>query len=231
MKILISVVSHDQQVLVENLLRSMDRYIKCSTHQVIIVLTENCRTSNYASSEKFELKRINNLRQKGFGANHNAAFERFESDFFFIVNPDILLTEILDLDLIVNYVLDFKIDIGSPVILNWSGIVEDYKRSDISFWNLLKRKIFKSHQERFDWLAGMFLVVSSESFGKLRGFDSKFFMYVEDCDLSMRARKAGMNVEDLNDFSVVHDARRSSLRSFKHLKWHLTSLFKYWFLK
>jgi GT2 family glycosyltransferase len=85
--------------------------------------------------------------------------------------------------------------------------------------------------EKFDWLAGMFLVVNSISFRKLQGFDTDFFMYVEDCDLSMRARKAGMKIGDLEGFSVVHDARRASTKSFKHLRWHITSLLRYWFLK
>lgn len=51
--------------------------------------------------------------------------------------------------------------------------------------NLLQRKFLKNNMEKFDWLAGMFLVVNSTSFKKLQGFDTVFFMYVEDCDLSM----------------------------------------------
>lgn len=231
MKILISIVSHNQQDLVESLLRSIDDFVVTQLHEVVLVLTENTVSANNGNSKRFELLKINNLRKKGFGTNHNAVFESHESDFFIILNPDILLTKTFDIDLLVDGLNASKADISSPVIVNSSGDVEDYKRSDLSFWNLIKRKIFRKSDERFDWLAGMCLVVKSESFRKLRGFDTDFFMYVEDCDLSMRARKAGMSIIDLKDFSVTHDARRASRKSMKHLKWHVTSLLKYWFLK
>ena len=39
--------------------------------------------------EKFSLCTIQNIRPKGFGDNHNSAFSAYDSDFFFIVNPDI----------------------------------------------------------------------------------------------------------------------------------------------
>ena len=171
------------------------------------------------------------MRHKGFGTNHNAAFELFESDVFLIVNPDIILDKTFDLDLMVKLLIRDELDISSPQIVNVSGAVEDYKRADLTFMNLLKRKLFKNTAEKFDWLAGMFLFVNSTSFRKLQGFDTDFLMYVEDCDLSMRARKAGMKIGHLQGFSVVHDARRASTKSLKHFRWHITSLLRYWFLK
>ena len=231
MKLLISIVSHNQQDLCERLLQSIDKFLHRKNHNVEIVLTENTLTENSAWLEIFEIKRINNLRQKGFGANHNHAFESFESDVFLIVNPDIILTKKFDLDLMVERIFQQEIDISSPQIVGVAGAIEDYKRADLTFMNLIRRKLFKHEVEKFDWLAGMFLVVKSTSFRKLKGFDTDFFMYVEDCDLSMRAQKAGMKIEDLHEFSVVHDARRASLKSFKHVKWHVTSLLRYWFLK
>jgi N-acetylglucosaminyl-diphospho-decaprenol L-rhamnosyltransferase len=198
---------------------------------LIIVLTENTMTENINKSVRFRTYNISNLRHKGFGANHNAVFERFESDFFFIVNPDIILNKNLDLDLIVEQLISDRVDISSPQIVGVSGAVEDYKRANLTFTNLLKRKFIRNNVEKFDWLAGMFLVVNSTSFRKLQGFNTDFFMYVEDCDLSMRARKLGMKIGDIEGFSVVHDARRASTKSFKHFKWHITSLLRYWFLK
>jgi N-acetylglucosaminyl-diphospho-decaprenol L-rhamnosyltransferase len=52
-------------------------------------------------------------------------------------------------------------------------------------------------------------------------------MYVEDCDLCMRARKAGMILGDLENFSVIHNAQRTSRRRVDHFKWHIRSLLRY----
>lgn len=231
MKILISIVSHNQQDLCYKLLGSMDNFVHSDKHEVIIVLTENTLTRNNFKSERFSTYNIRNLRHKGFGANHNDAFDRFESDIFCIVNPDIIFEKNFNLDQLVELVIRDELDISSPQVVGVSGVVEDYKRADLTFVNLLKRKFLKNNVEKFDWLAGMFLVVNSISFRRLQGFDTDFFMYVEDCDLSMRARKAGMRIGDVDGFSVVHDARRASTKSFKHFRWHITSLLRYWFLK
>ena len=212
-------------------MRSIDNFVQSNKHEVTIVVTENTLTVNVVKSERFRFYHINNLRCKGFGLNHNSVFERFESDVFLIVNPDIILDQIFDLDLIVEELMKHKIDISSPQITGVSGALEDHKRADLTIANLIKRKLCKNNVEKFDWLAGMFLVINSSSFRKLQGFDTDFFMYVEDCDLSMRARKAGMKIEDISGVSVIHDARRASTKSFKHLKWHLNSLLRYWFLK
>lgn len=226
-----SIVSHSQQALCARLLQSIDNFVQSNMHELIIVLTENTLSENHVKSERFRTYSICNLRPKGFGANHNAAFERFESDVFFIVNPDIILNEYLDLDLIVEKLIRDRIDISSPQIVGVSGAIEDYKRANLTFTNLLKRKFFKNNIEKFDWFAGMFLIVNSTSFRMLQGFDTDFFMYVEDCDLSMRARRAEMKIGDIEGFSVVHDARRASTKSFKHFRWHIASLLRYWFLK
>lgn len=231
MKIVISIVSHNQQALCSRLLRSIDNFAQSNIHEVIIVLTENTLTENIVKSKRFRTYNIKNLRHKGFGANHNTAFECFESDVLLIVNPDIILDRIFDLDLMVELLGRDELDVSSPKIVGTSGAVEDYKRADLTIVNLIRRKFFKNNVEKFDWLAGMFIVVNSTSFRKLQGFNTDFFMYVEDCDLSMRAREAGLKIGDLEGFSVIHDARRASAKSFKHFKWHITSLLMYWFLK
>ena len=228
---MISIVSHNQQALCARLLSSIDNFALSKRHEVIIALTENTLAENDLKSERFPTYNVTNLRHKGFGANHNSAFERFESDFFLIVNPDIILNANLDLDLIVEQLIRDQFDISSVQIVGVSGAIEDYKRADLTFSNLLKRKVLRNNVEKFDWLAGMFLIVNSTSFRKLKGFDTDFFMYVEDCDLSMRAQNFGMKIGDLEGFSIVHDARRASTKSFKHFKWHITSLLRYWFLK
>ena len=231
MKLVFSIVSHNQSKLVQNLLISFDNFLRCCEHEVLIVVTENVVSEIKLKSRNFKTLIIHNLRQKGFGANHNAVFERFDSDVFFIVNPDIFLFEEVNIDHLIKQLVDNHIDISSPKILSPDKSIEDYKRADLSILNLCKRKFFKNYTENFDWLAGMFLILKSDSFRKLKGFDTDFFMYVEDCDLCMRAKREGMQVLDINTFSVVHDARRASTKSLKHFKWHILSLLKYWLFK
>ena len=97
-------------------------------------------------------------------------------------------------------------------------------------WN--HDEVLKIADTKFDWYAGMFLIVNGRNFRKLGGFDTRFFMYVEDCDFCNRALRIGCKLEDVTVISVKHDARRRSRKIFsKHLFWHLQSLIKYWLKK
>ena len=127
MKIIFSVVSHNQQDLVQNLLDSMSTYLKNRFHDLIVVITENSLDEINTKSVKFKLEYNINLRQYGFGSNHNRVFEKYESDYFFIINPDIVFKEEFSLDAIIEYLETEKIDISSPKIVNINNCLEDYK--------------------------------------------------------------------------------------------------------
>ena len=228
MHIGISIVSHAQASLVKELLASLDKYVFSKEHKVSIIITENTEIHNEFSC-KYPLEVIKNLRCKGFGANHNSAFEYLDADIFLIVNPDIEFIENFDLDLLVKLMDATQVDVTSPIVLDKSGVPEDYKRSDITLKNLLKRKLLKNPDLKFDWYAGMFLIVNSCVFRSLSGFDTRFFMYVEDCDFCVRAVQNGFKVDDTINISVKHNARRNSRNFFsKYAYWHIQSLIKYW---
>jgi len=227
-KIVLSIVSHGQQELVNQLLLSIDDYLISRKHNIKILVTENMNKYWSASSSVYDLKMIYNLRLKGFGQNHNSNFESIESDYFFIVNPDIILTNKINLDDIISLMQNDKIDIATPVILNSLYIKEDYARADLTFFNLIGRLFYRKPSKKVDWFAGMFLILRSESFRYINGFDPKFYMYVEDCDLCKRAKLAGMKLHEIDNMFVVHAAQRQSHKSMKYFLWHVSSLLRYW---
>jgi len=89
--------------------------------------------------------------------------------------------------------------------------------------------------QKVDHVMGAFFLVRREVFEKLRGFDERFFVYLEDLDFSYRAKQAGWDSAYLADVQAFHygggtsnqvKARRLfySLRSqllyaFKHFHW------------
>ena len=80
-----------------------------------------------------------------------------------------------------------------------------------------------------EWVAGMFMLFRSQDFARLGGFDEAFFLYYEDVDICVRAWKQGMKIVACPQVSVVHDARRDSHRSARHIRWHLASMVRYFF--
>lgn len=55
------------------------------------------------------------------------------------------------------------------------------------------------------WLTGACLAVSVDTFESLGGFDTRYFMYWEDVDLSYRALQKGYGIEVRRDLVVIHD--------------------------
>src|SRR5687767_2212145 len=83
MGVTVSVVSHGQNELVNNLLDDLQKYCGSATQ---ILVTENIPDAAALRSVSFR-----NARPRGFGANHNAAFRYCKTALFCVCNPDIRL--------------------------------------------------------------------------------------------------------------------------------------------
>ena len=236
MNIVFSIVNHNHEKYIYNFLKTLDKNLRVlKSFKLHIIITNNLKEKKwYFNSIKFTISEINNHVSLGFGQNHNKAFKNLEKkcDFFCIVNPDTYFFEKLDVKKIFLNLKKNKI--YSPLILNEDKTVADFFRKDIGIFSLLQRKLFKRKKEdikNYDWLAGVFLIFNYKLYNKLKGFDERFFMYVEDCDICFRARKKGYKLKILENFKIIHVAQRNSQKSLKYFFWHLKSLFYYFFKK
>lgn len=179
---------------------------------------------------------IRNAAPKGFGANHNAAAKIAEGEIFLIVNPDIRVPSADTLSRLCA--MSWRKPspaLRAPVVIAPGGTREDSVRRNLSLPNLIRRA--RNRQEGWEadpaksgffWLAGMFLIAPLDTFRLIGGFDERFRLYCEDYDLSARWRLMGGDVSIIPDLKVVHDARRDSHRSWRHMRWHLESLMRVW---
>ena len=230
MLVVFSIVSHGHRAHVEKLLGDIRLHVSAEQLDLQLVVTSNIPEEDYcAPNESVGFTHIKNLRPKGFGANHNCVFEKFNPDFFFVVNPDIRILEPIDLKKIIQDLP--ALGIASPIVYNSNGKIEDFARKDVTPWNLAKRHFLKKSDSTFDWLAGMFLIFNNHSFNELKGFDTSYFLYLEDCDICNRMTKRGGTLKIVHSFPVQHDAQRSSRKSIKYFQLHIRSLLKYWFGK
>ena len=85
----ISIVSHGQQALILPLLEQLNCLSSAWVDK--IVLTVNVPEASLVTGQHdgLPIEWIQNQSPKGFGANHNAAFEHCRTDWFLILNPDI----------------------------------------------------------------------------------------------------------------------------------------------
>jgi GT2 family glycosyltransferase len=235
----LSVVSHGHGPLLHRLLRDL-----CSQEGIehcLIAVTLNIESEQLDLTEyaQLQVKLIRNASPKGFGANHNAAFEHCQTPQFVVVNPDIRLPDRTALRRLLQSGGTARVGLRAPVVTNSAGLREDSVRGHLTPWSLIKRALGRDRAplrltipaekgSPFFWLAGMFMVLDSQAFRAVGGFDERFFLYCEDYDLCARLYLSDYSVVLDETVSVIHDAQRDSHRSAKHLRWHLGSLIKVW---
>ncbi|MBU1215119.1 MAG: glycosyltransferase [Gammaproteobacteria bacterium] len=229
----ISIVSHGQSDLVGQLLRDIGRYCAGTSLEIILTINVPESVSFETSGFAFPVREIRNPIPKGFGENHNAAFKRAEGRYFCVMNPDIRLHS----DPFPELVAQLRMpDVGvvAPQIVNGEGRREDNAR-DLPTPGELVRKLLggssavQSAQEGSEpaWLAGMFLLFQRDTFAGVGGFDERYFLYYEDVDLCLRIGLAGYHIRLCDAVTAIHDARRSSHREPKYLRWHLSSILRF----
>jgi N-acetylglucosaminyl-diphospho-decaprenol L-rhamnosyltransferase len=222
----VSVVSHRQWALVRPLLEQLGSLCRLSVAKV--VLTINVPEQVPPGLDiGIPLELVRNPQPKGFGANHNAAFDRCTTPWFLVLNPDIRL----DTDVITEMLerADAKAGLIAPRIQEPGKSQPEPFRALLTPMELVRRRL-PHHQPPAQpaWVAGMFMLVRSDVFADLHGFDERFFMYCEDFDFCARLRLAGWQLRIADGIVVMHDARRASNSSVLPLAWHLASFLKLW---
>jgi N-acetylglucosaminyl-diphospho-decaprenol L-rhamnosyltransferase len=224
-----SVVSHGQAQLVNTLIADLARHACPLLRRLVVTMNVPECEAVHAEGTPFEVLIVRNDRALGFGANHNRAFQHCDTGWFAVLNPDLRLDrDVLGALLAAGESGDGLI---APMILNADGSAADAARRLPTPQQVLGRRLrarARGPAADFDWLAGMCLLLNSEAFRSLGGFDERFFMYCEDADLSLRMQLTGWRVRRVTDVQIVHDARRDSRRSSRYLRWHLASLMRLW---
>lgn len=236
----LSVVSHGQLTLVQNLLEDLQRYCMGEALSIEVILTLNLpeQVSFDLGRFSFPVRVITNILPKGFGANHNEAFKLATGRLFCVINPDIRLME-NPFPLLVAHLLK-STGVIAPLVRNTQGRIEDSARLFPTPWHILLKAIRHKRVPDYvigheclqpDWVGGMFMLFQRNAFSSMHGFDERYFLYYEDVDLCARMKLRNFTVVLCPQVSVIHDARRSSHRSVRYAMWHLRSMIRFFLSK
>lgn len=213
-----SVVSHNQIELVRKLLSTIENLVE----NYEVILTNNTDQDITEFYGKRNLKIIQNTFAKGFGENHNYAFNYSSGKYFVIINPDIIITEWPSKE---NF---HKGCLYTGLVFDPNGIKSDNIRGYPSIPNMIFRYMGYPRNFHSIWFAGMFLIFHYEDYLTLGGFDERFFMYLEDSDICLRAKRRNIKLIESNNIRLIHDSRRYSRKKIKYLYIHILSMLKFY---
>ncbi len=236
----VSVVSHGHGPLVAALLEGLAAGPAASRLAVTLTLNVPEPLAPEASEWPLHVDLLHNVRPRGFGANHNAAFHRQEesrrSRFFCVLNPDTVVSPDALVALAGRLGGDPRLGAIAPLVRDPSGLIEDSMRR-VPTPAVLLRKLLGGHignEYRIegslyhpDWIAGICMVFPSRLYAQMGGFDERYWLYYEDVDLCCRVRARGYEVAVDPSVSITHDARRASRSNPRMLALHLRSIARF----
>lgn len=211
-------------------------------HKIILVDNDNSDwASNFNHEKVIYLKSEGNF---GFGYGHNLAIQRYaaESTLFLICNPDIRFEQSA-FNQLAEFALQREEGLFLPKIKFENGENQFGARLLPTPLNLFARRFSKQLATKLDqsyllksfdlkqpifapYLSGCFMLFDSKKLLALKGFDERFFMYMEDIDLSRRcAEKFGNIYYPLVEITHIHE--QASYKNSKLFKAHLRSAIQY----
>ncbi|MCC8043399.1 MAG: glycosyltransferase family 2 protein [Oscillospiraceae bacterium] len=243
------IVTYNNSDKIERVIESILRQTEGINFSLIISDNHSeDNTANIVKSRFPQVTVIENPTNGGFGKANNAAIPLLDSDYHFIINPDIFLSY----DAVSAFVEYFEshsdVVMAVPKLLYEDG-TEQFtpKRTPTLKYMLAGRLerfggIFKRWRdeytlrgenvtEPFDcgFCSGCFICIRTDIFKKIGGFDERYFLYSEDADLTREAQKYGRTVY-LPQISVTHLWERAYMKSGKYFFIQISSMIKY-FLK
>ncbi|MCF0259060.1 MAG: glycosyltransferase family 2 protein [Erysipelotrichaceae bacterium] len=240
----IGIVSWHNSEDIRKLVDSIEKYTDPKLKKRICILDNAGEPELFAPlvNQYDDVEYIPSGGNVGFGAGHNLLLNHVDSAYHAIVNPDVLLKED-SFSVLLDFMEKENCGISVPCLVDSQGNRIGAYRKDPDLPSIAARtvgkKLFASRNSENE-LAGMdytkpfqvpfaqgsFLVCRTSLLKKLKGFDERFFMYLEDADLCRRANEIS-KVMYCPDTSVIHNWERGSHKSLKLFGIHLASWFKY----
>ncbi|MCK1267976.1 N-acetylglucosaminyl-diphospho-decaprenol L-rhamnosyltransferase [Bradyrhizobium sp. GM2.2] len=238
MDVSIIVVTHNTREMTIECIRSILEQTTRVRYELIVFDSGSTDGSSEAIREHFPaVKLITSERDVGFGKANNIAAKGAQGRRLLLINPDTVV-----LDHAIDRLSEFADT--TPECSIWGGrtVFADGSLNPASCWkfatlwsvfcwavglNLLKGSMVFNPEGYPDWkrdcvrsvdiVSGCFFLIDGALWQDLGGFDPVFFMYAEEADLCIRARKLGARPKITPTATIVHYGgasypRKSELR-------------------
>lgn len=236
------------------------RCVKALRKQTVADALEILVIDNHSSDESIAFIRahvggepavriIETAGNLGYGRGNNLASRSAKGEYLLILNPDNTMPADA-LERMLGYLRSHP-DTGivGPALVHGDGTVRPSARPLPSIGDLIRKRLFPdAWQAAFDevrrkteseeavevgWMVGACLLMRTDLFRSLGGFDERFFLFFEDIDLCRRVAARGKKVMYLPQIRVADRKERLSgasalsLLTRKTTRIHLQSAVKY----
>ncbi len=234
----IVIVSFNTRELTRKCLKSVAAYAADIAHEVIVV--DNASQDGSGDMVETEFPRVRLIRMpenRGFAGGNNPGIRKASGRYVLLLNSDAFLNQgalkntvaFMDRHPRIG-ILGCKLTnpdgslqpsarmLPSPLnkILHITGLAAKFPRStffgrvDFSWWDHVTPR-------SVGWVVGAFFLIRSEIVREIGALDERYFLYFEEIDYCLSARRAGWDVVFYPHVQVVHLGGRSAAQSNQKL--------------
>lgn len=177
--------------------------LKCYTN-IVVILQGKFSKEEIEFYKNFNIKIIHYEKNLGFAGAHNIGIDyslKNNADYVLILNHDIRIHKDFLNNMLLSISIDTNIGIVGPKIYDeknriwgiggildkrrYSGGLIDYGKEDKYNYEIIVEP---------DFVSGTAMLIKKEVFKKIGLFKEDYFIYYEDVDFSLRAKKAGFRI-------------------------------------
>jgi N-acetylglucosaminyl-diphospho-decaprenol L-rhamnosyltransferase len=228
----ILIVSYNTRDLIVECIESIHAQTSRHSYEIIVIDNDSDDDSVEVIRERFpDVKLIASGENVGFACANNVASEHASGRRLLLLNPDTLILENA-----IDTLLDFAGQ--NPGNRMWGGrhVFRDGSMNtyncwtDYTFWTvfcsctglarffpnsaLLNPRPYPKYDrmsvKEVDVITGCYLLIDTDLWNDLGGFDRDFFLFAEEVDLCVRARRVGARPLITPDSKIVHDGGGSA---------------------
>ncbi len=240
----VCIVAYNDEEDVLTAVRSMYEYIPSFISKTVYIVDNSDRPNTLRESLGAypDIEYLKPEKNLGFGGGQNYVISRLDSRYHAIVNPDIVFNED-PFSALISFMEKENCGMAVPRMTDESGELLKVYRLDPTpfdmFIRMFLKGCFKKRQARHTmqdmdysrpfrvpFAQGSFLFVRTELFKELKGFDERFFLYMEDADLCRRVN----SVSELlycPYATVIHKWGQGSHKDIRLFLLHVSSMIKY----
>ncbi|MDR1199768.1 MAG: glycosyltransferase family 2 protein [Prevotellaceae bacterium] len=219
MDVSIIIVSYNTGKLLKQCLKSIFEKTKDITFEVIVVDNFSTDGSRQMLKDEFpNIMLVESPENLGFGRANNLGAKSATGKYLFLLNPDtVLLNNAIK---ILSDFMDNNPEAGicggnlynedKKPIHSYSrlpGIIQELKRllliPDTDCFNNTRKP------QKVGYVTGADLMIRSGVFNRQSGFDSDFFMYYEESELTYRVKREGYKVYCVPQAQIIHLEQKS----------------------
>lgn len=224
-------------------------FLSCS-HKVELVIVDNSPSKVLKSTlDDLPIKYHHYGFNAGYGQGHNKALDICsESKYHVIINPDIIISP-MSIEALIDFMdANPNIGIACPKVLNTDGSLQHLNKRYPTVFDLFARRFIPNFllqflQKRLDrfemkdvgyasitdveFTTGCFMFCRKSVLQQIGGFDPRYFLHLEDCDLGRMVQEAGYRTVYFPGATVVHEWRREPHKNYQMLLTMVVSMFRY----